>query len=85
MTQEPLLDKIHKLWLNDKRREAIDELLHNLNKSLPETPRSLGLRLAYYVFLLGDYAAAERFLRRPTMHYPDDAELVLNLAVSISR
>ena len=85
MTQDPLLDKIHKLWLNDKRREAIDELLHNLNKSLPEIPRSLGLRLAYYVFLLGDYAAAERFLRRLTMVYPDDAELVLNLAVSISR
>jgi GR25 family glycosyltransferase involved in LPS biosynthesis len=78
-------DSAHQLWQQGQRQEAIDQLLTLINASAPAVPKPLGLQLVYYVFLLGDLAGAENFLRNLLAIHPEDPEIIENLAVMISR
>lgn len=75
----------HKLWQQGQQQEAIDQLLKLINAAAPAVPKTLGMQLVYYVFLLGDLAGAENFLRRLLAIHPEDPEILENLAVMISR
>ena len=75
----------HQLWQQGQRQEAIDQLLTLINASAPAVSKALGLQLVYYVFLLGDLAGAENFLRNLLAIHPEDPEIIENLAVMISR
>ncbi|EGF27472.1 hypothetical protein RBWH47_03550 [Rhodopirellula baltica WH47] len=43
------------------------------------------MQFCYYLFLLNDYKAAEKYLRILSDAYPDDAEIIENYAVVLSR
>ena len=73
------------LWDRDQRQQAINLLLQRINAVRPELPRLPALQLSYYVFLLGDLAGAEQFLRRLHEAYPHDLEILENLAVMLGR
>ena len=73
------------LWERGEQQAAIDQLLKLINREPEAIPRILGLQLSYYVFLLGDLRGAEQFLQRLLTMHPDDAEILENLAVVISR
>lgn len=60
----------HQLWQQGQRQEAIDELLKLINAAAPAVPKTLGMQLIYYVFLLGDLAGAENFLRNLLAIHP---------------
>ncbi len=73
------------LWERGEQQAAIDQLLKAINRAPDAVPRMLGLQLVYYVFLRGDLRGAELFLRRLLTIHPNDAEILENLAVVISR
>jgi GR25 family glycosyltransferase involved in LPS biosynthesis len=73
------------LWDRDQRQDAINLLLLRINGARPELPRLPALQLSYYVFLLGDFAGAEQFMRRLHEAYPHDLEILENLAVMLGR
>ncbi len=73
------------LWKEGQCQEAINQVLKFINASAPSVPKALGMQLVYYVFLLGDLAGAERFLRYLLAIHPEDPEIIENLAVMISR
>lgn len=75
----------HSLWLQGAHQAAINQLLERINAAAPSMPRAIGLQFTYYLFLLGDLASAESFLRRLLAIYPDDPEILENLAVMVSR
>jgi hypothetical protein len=72
-------------WLRGERQAAIDELLAILNQQGDAKVLPLVHQLAYYVFLCGDPAAAARFLEEARQQHPRDPQLLLNLAVCLSR
>lgn len=76
---------VQSLWDQGQRQEAINLLLERINGQRPVVPRQPGLQLSYYVFLLGDLAGAELFLRRLLEQYPEDLEILENLAVLLGR
>jgi len=71
-------------WADNKQQKAIDLVLANLNAQQEKPPR-LTLQLCYYLFLLGDYRSATKFLVLQLQHTPDHVEVLLNLAVCLSR
>ncbi|MFG0254458.1 MAG: tetratricopeptide repeat protein, partial [Rhodopirellula sp. JB053] len=44
-----------------------------------------GMQFCYYLFLLNDYASAEKYLKILSEAYEDDAEIIENYAVVLSR
>lgn len=78
-------EKAHQLWTQGEQQAAIDQLLRAINQHQQAVPKTLGLQLVYYVFLLGDLPGAENFLKRLLAMHQDDAEILENLAVVISR
>jgi len=85
MFQDAWHDQAHQLWLGNERQQAFNCLLKILNENPERPPRIVGLQLVYYVFLIGDLAAAEGFLRRLIAFYPQDGEILENLGVCLSR
>ncbi len=75
----------HTLWGQGQREAAIPALLEDINRHGHKKPAPLVKQLSYYAFLLGNPAAAAGFLEATCPFYPDDFELLLNLAVCLSR
>ncbi|MGY0195899.1 tetratricopeptide repeat protein [Leptothrix sp. BB-4] len=75
----------HQAWQAQQRQQALDLLLVAINQHGPVKPLAMVLQLAYYLFLLGDPAAAAHFLELQRPHAPQDPQLLLNLAVCLSR
>ncbi len=75
----------HQAWQAGQRQPALDALLLAINRHGPVKPLPLVLQLAYYLFLMGDPAAAAHFLELQRPHAPQDPQLLLNLAVCLSR
>jgi tetratricopeptide (TPR) repeat protein len=71
-------------WEENKKQVAINHVLADLNAQKEKSPR-LTLQLAYYLFLIGDFRAAAKFLLLQTQYTPDHFEVLLNLAVCYSR
>lgn len=74
----------HDAWQENKRQESINLVLAELNAQAAKPPR-LTMQLCYYLFLLGDYRAAAKFLYLQSQQTPDHVEVLLNLAVCLSR
>lgn len=77
--------KAHSHWHEGEKQVAIDAVLKLLNSHGNEKPVPLVLQLGYYIFLAGDYAGAAHFLELARQHHPQHPELLLNLAVCLSR
>ena len=73
------------LWEQGEQQAAIDRVLALINRAPKAVPKQLGLQLSYYVFLLGDLRGAEQFLGQLQTMHPNDADILENLAVVISR
>jgi tetratricopeptide (TPR) repeat protein len=86
---EPVIDgwqrDVQSLWEQGQRQGAIDLLLSRLNALAPPLPRVMGIQFSCYLFLLGDLATAESFLRRLVAAHPSDPQVLENLAVVLSR
>ena len=75
----------HTLWARGDHNAAVQALLEEINRHGPKKPAPLVKQLSYYAFLMGNPAAAAGFLEATCPFYPDDFELLLNLAVCLSR
>jgi hypothetical protein len=73
------------LWEQGEQQAAINRVLALINRAPKAVPKQLGLQLSYYVFLLGDLRGAEQFLGQLQTMHPNDADILENLAVVISR
>lgn len=71
-------------WAAQRHQEAIEHVLAALNAHV-EKPVRLTLQLAYYLFLRGEYRAAAKFLYLQDQHTPNHIEVLMNLAVCLSR
>lgn len=71
-------------WAQQRHDEAIQQVLAALNAQA-EKPVRLTLQLSYYLFLRGEYRAAAKFLYLQDQHTPNHVEVLLNLAVCLSR
>jgi hypothetical protein len=71
------------LWDAGDRQGAIQTILAVINQGMAqgELPRDPGLRLAYYMFQLGDFVSAEKVLSNLLEKYPADLEILENRAV----
>ncbi len=71
------------LWDAGDRQGAIQSILTVINQGLAQgkLPRDPGLRLAYYLFQLGDFGSAEKVLSDLLEKYPEDLEILENRAV----
>jgi len=75
----------HDHWLAGRRNDAVAATVAAINlKPLP-FPRDLGLQLAYYASLSGDWAGAAQILGEVVKSHPDDAEARVNQGVCLGR
>lgn len=65
--------------------QAIQAVLGAINAEKDPKPLPLIMQLGFYIFLNGNPAAAASFLERILPDYPDNAELLRNLATMHSR
>lgn len=82
---EGWLPDVHAAWQAGQRERAIQLLLADLNAHGAGKPVRQVLQFVYYLFQLGDYAAAARFLDMQNAQTPGDPQMLLNLAVCLSR
>ncbi len=76
----------HEAWLKDKRTDAIQLTIAQLNQhAIDQKPTPLILQLSYYLFFINDYASACMILEQQLKRFPDNTELLSNLAVNYSR
>lgn len=75
----------HALWSEGQQVPAIQLLMRELNRHGARKPTPLVLQVIYYLFLRGDYAAAARCLTEQHATDPGSNEVLLNLAVCLSR
>lgn len=75
----------HDFWLDEKRQEAINAVLANLNQHTAKKPLPLVLQFSYYLYLAGDPATAARVLEMVRPDYAADPQLLLNLSVCLSK
>lgn len=71
-------------WEDNRRNDAIQTLVDEINTSGPEKPEATVLQLAYYLFLLGDYRSAATVLETRLAATTNPA-ITLNLAVCYLR
>jgi len=71
-------------WEENRRNDAIQTLVGELNAHPTEKPEPLILQLAYYLFLIGDYRSAATVLETRAA-LTKNAAIVLNLAVCYLR
>ena len=79
------MQSAHELWLSDEQMNAITMVLNSVNQHDDQKPLGLVQQLGYYLFLKKDYASAVSLYQSQLKHYPDEIELLLNLAVCCSR
>ena len=75
----------HALWTAGQRHAALDTLLADLNRHGNHKPSARVLQLVYYLFQGGDWRAAAQFLLLQHATDPDHNEVLLNLAICLSR
>ena len=75
----------HRLWLSNKKNEAIQSVINYINSVIPEFPQSPATQFAYYLFMLGEWAAASAIFGRIVANYPQDREALLNLGICQNR
>lgn len=75
----------HALWSAGKRQAAFDLLLADLNPYGNRKPSDRVLQLVYYMFQCDDWDAAAQCLRQQHASDPAHDEVLLNLAVCLSR
>lgn len=69
------------LWCQGQQQAAIDRVLNTLNQSGSPKPRASILQLAYFFFLLNDFAAGETILSLLVSQDPRDEMALENRAV----
>jgi hypothetical protein len=73
----------HQHWQAKRPQPAFKILFERLGG--PEESAELALQLGYYLFLDGAYGPAREILETANSRFPDNAQLLLNLAVLQSR
>ena len=69
----------HRHWQENRRPAALKLLLDRLNG--PDESAALALQAAYYMFLDNAYPPARQVLELAATRFPDNQEVLLNLAV----
>lgn len=75
----------HALWTANKQQAAFDVLLADLNGYGDRKPSDRVLQLIYYMFQCDDWDTAARCLLQQHASDPSHDEVLLNLAVCLSR
>jgi hypothetical protein len=75
--------KAHEHWKAKQPQSAFKILFERLGG--PEESAELALQIGYYLFLDGAYGPAREILETANSRFPDNAQLLLNLAVLQSR
>ncbi len=78
-------EKSHILWLDNKKNDAIQSAVKILNQYGVEKPKHIFEQLSYYSFLLKDYQGGCFLLEQALTQYPNDIQIMRNLAVFYSR
>jgi len=73
-----------KAWATGQQVAAVQATLAALNQQANKPPR-LTLQAAYYLFLMGDLAAAAQILQQAHALHPEHQEVALNLGVTYNR
>lgn len=74
----------HELWCKGQRQDGINALLAEINRTKPPKAEHI-LQFAYYLFALHDFRSAAHFLSLGRDFYPDDLQILLNLAIALGR
>jgi tetratricopeptide (TPR) repeat protein len=72
-------------WLRGERQAAINIALAELSKPGARIPVAPFLQSAYYIYLCGDPRGAAHLLTKAREQHPRDRQVLLNLAVCLSR
>lgn len=75
----------HLLWLDNLKQQAIERMVNVLNQSKHQKEKSHFLQLGYYLFFSRDFKSATNVLSTALTHYPNDCEILTNLAVSFNK
>jgi tetratricopeptide (TPR) repeat protein len=76
---------IHHLWQANQTQQALNNIIERLNGYQEQKPKGLLSQLGYYLFLVKDYNSASVVFKDAYTLYPDDKEILMNIAVSLSR
>lgn len=68
-------------WDKGLRQQAINTVLAGMNQRQGKKPLPQVLQLCYYIYSCGDYASAAQWLLINRKDYPDNPQLLQNLAV----
>ncbi len=83
---ESLDKEAFNLWSKGKPKEAIKRAVDHLNTiECEKKPKALFMQLAYYLFFVNDFPSASQLFFEAHKHYPDDGEIITNLAIALSR
>ncbi|MGB0360882.1 MAG: tetratricopeptide repeat protein [Endozoicomonas sp.] len=77
--------KIHSLWLSGEHRQAIEKMAEEIHRYGEVKPKTVILQTCYYLFLVNDYRSCIKLLGNGLLLYPEDVELLTNLATCYSR
>lgn len=77
--------KAHAHWRSGERQAAINIALAEINKPNARKPSAPFLQSAYYIYLCGDPRGAAHLLGKAREQHPRDLQVLLNLAVCLSR
>ncbi|WP_454675444.1 tetratricopeptide repeat protein [Achromobacter pestifer] len=75
----------HKSWVRGDAQSAINIVLADLNRHGAQKPLGIILQFAFYLFNAEDFEAAARILEGARAGYPKDPQLLLNLAVCLTK
>ncbi len=75
----------HRLWLDEKRADAIQETLKRLNQQGEKKSKEIFSQLSYYLYLIKDYRSACVILQQGLSYFPTDTKMLVNIASSFSR
>lgn len=74
----------HKLWLADDKNACINQAIETMNSYGITKPKAIYEQLAYYLYLVDDFKSAAFFIEQGLIHYPDEHQMMMNLAVIYS-
>ncbi|MGI9277654.1 MAG: tetratricopeptide repeat protein [Endozoicomonas sp.] len=75
----------HQLWQDGKKNDAIQQILETLNAHGEKKPKASLLQLCYYLYFLNDFTTCVALLKNSLQFYPDDHEILMNLAACLNR
>ncbi len=73
------------LWLKNQKNKAINQAVQTMNTYGVKKPKGCYEQLAYYLYLANDYKSAMFFLEQALIAYPNDLQLMVNLASTYSK